>query len=331
MTASQRIAALFAIVSLSTAAWAQPQSRPIRRPPNNQLALEGVDASVGRIDPPSIVEGNTSQLVFHVSPLSSKGLLSQQVEDALKALDKANGKATILKLRAFVAGTGDLRRVQTIVNGLFTDKKLPLPVITTIQVGSLTQEGAQVIMESVSEETKPVNSAGLGFFPAVDAASGADAVAALHAAMAGAPALRITCFADSLPEAEAARIAAAKLFPKLAGVFVQSTRYTLGSHAACEGIAQGGPVQNPKLIFAAAQLTFGEQDGDLAQAFDRLDKAIEPALRADAVFLDAYAVTQAIADKANALAAPTPRSSFYIEGLPTQDATLAVEAVIAGK
>jgi hypothetical protein len=109
-----RTLALFAI---ATIAWSQPQNKPIRRPPNNQLALEGPDAPVGRVDAPAAVAGTTAGLVFHVSPLSNKGLLSQQIEDAIKALDKANGGATFLKLRAFVAGAGDLRRVQTIVNG----------------------------------------------------------------------------------------------------------------------------------------------------------------------------------------------------------------------
>ncbi len=333
MTPSRRITALFAIAGFASVAWAQPQSRPIRRPPNNQLAIEGADAPTGRVDSPAAVAGITSQLVFHVSPLSAKGLLSQQIDDAIKALDKANGSATFLKLRAFVAGTGDLRRVQTLVNGLFTEKKLPLPVITTVQVGALPLEGAQVILESISEEKKPVNSAGLAFFPAVEASTGAEAVAALQAAMAGATPLRITCFADSLAEAESARTTAAKLFPKLAGVFVQSTRYTLGSRAACEGIAQGGPVQSPKLVFAAAQLTFGEQDADLTLAFDRLEKALEPLKvhRADAAFVNAYAVSRAIADKARTLAAPNPRSSVFIEGLPSQDATLAVEAVVPTK
>jgi hypothetical protein len=323
-----RVAALLVIASV---ALAQPQTRPIRRPPNNQLALEGPDAPVGRIDAPAAVAGITAQLVFHVSPLSGKGLLSQQIDDAIKALDKANGAATFLKLRAFVSGTGDLRRVQTIVNGLFTERKLPLPVITTVQVGALPLEGAQVIIESISEEKKTVNPAGLAFIPAMEAATGAEAVTALQSAIGAVAPLRITCFADSLSEAEAARNAAAKVFPKVAGVFVQATRYTLGSRASCEAIAQNGPVQSPRLIFAGAQLTFGEQDSDLALAFDRLDKALEPmnVKRSDAVFVNTYSTTRAIADKARKLAAQAPGSSVFIEGLPSQDATLAVEAVIA--
>ena len=37
-------------------------------------------------DPPGAVAAETARLVFHVSPLSNKGLLSQQIRDALKAL-----------------------------------------------------------------------------------------------------------------------------------------------------------------------------------------------------------------------------------------------------
>ena len=54
-------------------------------------------------DPPGAVFAETDRLVFHVSPLSNKGLLSQQVRDALKALLRDTHGATIVKLRAFVA------------------------------------------------------------------------------------------------------------------------------------------------------------------------------------------------------------------------------------
>src|SRR5580704_16435212 len=73
-------------------------------------------------DPPANVTAETSRLVFHVSPLSGKGLLSAQVRDALKALLKSSGGATIVKLRAFVAGSGDLRRVSFINSEITTEK-----------------------------------------------------------------------------------------------------------------------------------------------------------------------------------------------------------------
>src|SRR5437763_12827086 len=93
-------------------------------------------------DPPATITAETSRLVFHVSPLSAKGLLSQQVRDALKALLKSTGGATVVKLRAFVAGSGDLRRVPAIVSETFALKHLPLPAGRVIQVGALPLEGA---------------------------------------------------------------------------------------------------------------------------------------------------------------------------------------------
>jgi hypothetical protein len=41
-------------------------------------------------EPPSAVVAETGKLAFHVSPLSAKGLLTQQIHDAIKALDRAN-------------------------------------------------------------------------------------------------------------------------------------------------------------------------------------------------------------------------------------------------
>ena len=116
-------------------AWAQPE-RPIRV--NKKEKKEPVNQALEVLpDPPAAILAETSRLVFHVSPLSNKGLLSQQIRDALKAIAKLSGGATLVKVRAFVAGTGDLRRVQQIIADDFTEKRLPLPAISTIQVGAL--------------------------------------------------------------------------------------------------------------------------------------------------------------------------------------------------
>ena len=88
-------------------------------------------------DPPMVAVGESRRLVFHVSPLSAKGLLSQQTRDALKAILKANGGAPVIHIRAFVAGSGDLRRVPQIVSEVFTEKKLPLPSVSVVQAGGL--------------------------------------------------------------------------------------------------------------------------------------------------------------------------------------------------
>src|SRR6266403_4721832 len=164
-------------------------------------------------DPPATVTAETARLVFHVSPLSGKGLLSAQVRDALKALLKSTGGTSIVKLRAFLAGSGDLRRVPAIVSETFTDKHLPLPAVSVIQIGALPMEGAQVAIESIAVAKKEMNPLGLVFVsgqagssdaPMVNVAplaqkSMADLKTALNAAgSAPSDVLRVTCFCSSL-------------------------------------------------------------------------------------------------------------------------------------
>src|SRR3954453_12728104 len=87
-------------------------------------------------DPPLAISAETERLSFRVAPLTGKGLLSAQVREGLKSLMREN-RGTIVKLRAFVAGPGDMRRVGTIVSEMFTEKRLPLPTVTTLQAGGL--------------------------------------------------------------------------------------------------------------------------------------------------------------------------------------------------
>src|SRR5579864_7677355 len=148
--------------------WAQsapPLGPPRIKPPKKEKEPETQTLPLPP-EPPAAVMAETGKLTFHVSPLSAKGLLTPQVRDALKALERANGGAALVKLRAFVAGTGDMRRVATIVSEEFSDRKLPLPAVTTIQVGALPMEGAQVVIESIGVEKKTVNPNGLAFFAA---------------------------------------------------------------------------------------------------------------------------------------------------------------------
>src|SRR5438128_9661211 len=173
-------------------------------------------------DPPASVTAETARLVFHVSPLSSKGLLSQQVRDALKALLKSTGGASIVKLRAFVAGSGDLRRVQAIVSEVFTEKKLALPALSVVQVGGLPLDGAQVAIESIAVARKTVNPLGLVFIsgqaassderiqkvaPLAQKSAAALKTALLAAGSAPADVLRVTCFCSSLEDHPAVRAA----------------------------------------------------------------------------------------------------------------------------
>src|SRR5437016_2105176 len=97
---------------------------------------------------PSATVGDTRHLTFYVTPLSAKGLLSAQIRDGLRALSHQAGSDTILRIRAFVAGSGDLRRVRDLVSEHFTDRRQPLPALTLIRSGGLPLEGAQVVLEA---------------------------------------------------------------------------------------------------------------------------------------------------------------------------------------
>src|SRR5690348_6999552 len=200
-------------------------------------------------EPPAAVVAETGKLVFHVSPLSNKGLLTQQVRDALKALDRANGDATFVKLRAFVAGTGDLRRVATIVAEEFSAKKMPLPALTTIQVGALPMAGAQVVIESISDqknEKKALNPNGLAFFSAKPVPELAAAAKAQDAVM-----VQVTCFVGDLAQLDNARGAITSAFPGVTANFVQLTRLAVDPGISCEGTGRlEKPGTSPaKLVF----------------------------------------------------------------------------------
>ena len=304
-------------------------------------------------DPPATASADTARLVFHASPLSDKGLLSQQTRDALNALMKLNRGAQIVKLRAFVAGTGDLRRVQTIVSEVFTDKKQPIPALSTIQAGALPMEGAQVVMEAVSADKSPRNPNGIVFFSGqsaadVSAALGQIESAAKTAGVSNPDMLRLTCFLSALDRVQGAREAATRRFPGAAAVFVQALRAGPEAGAVCEGAGRrtaatgssspaAAIVTAPKIVFSGMQMAFGGQDADLRLAFERLDKAIEAAgvSYRDVVFASFHPLTRAVEARSRAIQGEVLRdahpaqTTVLVEGLPSLDATMALEVVAA--
>jgi hypothetical protein len=131
----------------------------------------------------------------------------------------------MVKLRAFVAGRGDARRVTSSVSEIFTEWKQPLPVVTVIQVGALPLEGAQVLIEAIAEERKPVNLNGLAFDAAVETAqppseSGEVAPVAplLEKTLAqmNGDFIQVACFVSSLADAARLDAALAAKFPQAA-------------------------------------------------------------------------------------------------------------------
>src|SRR5580698_22721 len=157
---SRRVLAVLLGLAVGMSAIAQPERKPSKK--KKKEDEEPVTQTLPLLkDPPAAAVGETDRLVYRVSPLSNKGLLSPQIREALKVLFQEHHGASIIKLRAFVAGSGDLRRVQTLVSEVFTERKMPLPALSTIQVGALPMEGAQVVLESVAVEKRPVNPNGL--------------------------------------------------------------------------------------------------------------------------------------------------------------------------
>jgi enamine deaminase RidA (YjgF/YER057c/UK114 family) len=264
---------------------------------------------------PNAVVGDTRRLTFHVTPLSSKGLLSQQVRDALKALAREAGGDTVLKIRAFVGGSGDVRRVRDLVSEGFADRRLPLPVLSLIQSGGLPLEGAQVVLEAVAAGKKEVNPHGLAFVSAQTATSespldpvaplAANSLAALRQAVQTAGSepsdvVRVTCFLSSLDNLAATRKLVEAEYPRAALNLVETQRAPVRALAACEAVARlrrdaGAPlrlmnpeglprepgesqialVSAPHVVLTGSQVCFGYQEEDARLAFDRLRKSLE--------------------------------------------------------
>ena len=266
-------------------------------------------------DLPVAITGETSHLTFLVTPLSAKGLLSQQVREGLKALAHQASGDRVLKIRAFVAGSGDLRRVRDLVSEVFTDRKQPLPVLSLIQSGGLPLEGAQVEMEAIVSSRKELNPNGLAFLSAQQATSPnpldpvapltTKALAQLAQAVKDAGAepadvLRITCFLSSLDNAPANRKLVEDEYPRAAIDLVQTQRAPFSALSACEAVARqhsdiGGPMRMlnpaglpsepgrsqialvgaPQVVLSGTQVSFGYQLADARLAFERLGKVLE--------------------------------------------------------
>ena len=266
-------------------------------------------------DPPVAVVAETARLEFRVTPLSNKGLLSQQTRDSLKELVKTLRGGTVVKLRAFVAGTGDLRRVGNIVSEVFTDKKMPIPAISVIQIGQLPMEGAQVQIEVIIAGKKEVNPNGLGFLSGMGG-TGKDPLAKLNdltakaiadlrtaAAFGGSEAsdvLRVTCLVSSLDHHAEIRGMVTAAFPSASVAMVQAERAMNQALSECEGVfrlrkkpsaalvylspkemnpspnySKATLVGSDRIIFTGTQMAFHYQDADIRLAFQRMAKVLD--------------------------------------------------------
>jgi enamine deaminase RidA (YjgF/YER057c/UK114 family) len=303
---------------------------------------------------PMALAADTETLDFHISSLLRTGGLAAQIRQSLNDLIRDTRGETIIKLRAFVAGAGDARRVQASVGDIFAEKKLPLPVLSIIQVGALAENSAQVIIEAVVSTKKVLNPNGLAFLAGQTGASLSEALQHLRESVNAVPVspervLTCTCFTSRIGEFTATRAAIRAVFPNTAVNVVQALREPPNDESMCEAVAQLAQppaqgslvwlkntratlVNSHRLIFTGLQLTFGNYLDDAHEAFERLQRAasalegVHAPVEVNAFSLDAYA--------GSALRKMTsvPPSTFTVqtvEGLPGIDAAAGIEAVLA--
>jgi enamine deaminase RidA (YjgF/YER057c/UK114 family) len=314
---------------------------------------------------PASVSTDTDRLTFEVTPLSGKGLLSQQIREALRSLLRT-AHGTIVQMRAFVAGSGDLRRVGELTAEIFTEKHLPLPVLSVIQVGALPLEGAQVVIETAEMDKRPLNPNGVVFLSGQAATSVAQSLEHLTSALrvAGpepAEALRVTCFVSSLAEQRGIRELMTASFPGAVLNYVQMQREPVSPVAECEAVARlraAGPavlsflnppsldkpsnysqmalVNSTKLVFTGTQFAFGGQESDLRLAFGRLERALSSSnARLDQVVMShVYLTSSGLMNKVRAVRSdyysgknPPASTMLPFEGLPSLDAQVGLDVV----
>src|SRR5579875_562882 len=303
---------------------------------------------------PLALAADTGELDFHISPLLRTGGLAVQIRQSLNELIRDTHGETIIKLRGFVAGAGDARRVQAEVTQIFTEHKLPLPVLSILQVGALGDQAAQVVIEAVVSTHKTVNPYGLAFLAGQMGPSLNEALEHLKASArtAGVEPDRVltcTCFTSRIEDSAVTRGTLQALFPKSQINVVEALRDPANDASTCQavgqlaGSSQAGPVvwlknsrttlvTSHRLVFTGLQLTFGAYLDDAHEAFVRLQRAasalqpVEAPVEVNAFSLDASAGS---ALRKSTSVPPSVFTVQTIEGLPSIDASAGIEAVMA--
>ena len=301
-----------------------------------------------------VLAAETAGLTFYNAPLLTSGGLAAQIRRSLADLLRDTKGHTVIKLRAFVAGVGDARRVQSEVSDMFTKNKAPLPVVTILQVGSLGEDRAQVAFQAVLSSSQNVNPHGLVFFPGQAGNSFQDALSSLQktaaeASVAPEDMLSCTCFAARLDGTGTLRALPSQAFPKAAVAVVQAQRDPMSDRAMCQGVGRLGEtagdkplnlmpgsraslVRAPRLVFTGLQLSFGNYLDDAREAFQRLQRAASTVDGGGApVEVTAFSLdpTSRSAIRKTTSAPPSTFTDQTVEGLPSVDASAGIEAVLA--
>ena len=269
-------------------------------------------------------------------------------------LREAKG-STVIKLRAFVSGVGDARRVQAEVSDQFTSHKAPLPVLTILQVGSLGEERAQVGFQALLSTSRNANPHGLVFFPGQTANSLEQSLKQLQksasdASVAPDDMLSCTCFVTRLDGTGRLRELPRRAFPKAAVTVVQAQRDPVNDRVMCQGVgrlgdssggkpltllkgARASVVRSPVLVFTGLQLSFGSYLDDARVAFERLQRAASATVEGGGTPVEVNAFSlDPTAGSAMRKSTPVPPSTFTdqtIQGLPSVDASAGIEAVLS--
>jgi len=269
-----------------------------------------------------------------------------------------------------------LRRVQAIVSEEFSEKHLPIPALSTIQVGLLPAEGAQVVMEAVVVAKKPVNPHGLGLLsgmggygkeepdqvlPMLDRALTDLAKAAQIAGSYKSDVMRVTCMLSSLTQINEVRTRVATAFPSAVFTAFQAQRGHGVALAECEGVVrlakdpaepvvfmnptdmEPSPrfskfvlVNAPRLVLTGTQVAFNFEENDVRLAFQRMTKVLDAQKSGmkQVVFSNLYPISNRILETARKVrfeffdpAKPPASTALVFEGLPSMDASLAIELV----
>jgi enamine deaminase RidA (YjgF/YER057c/UK114 family) len=312
-------------------------------------------------EPPMALGADVEFLSFRITPLLRIGKLSAQIHDSLNELIRDARGSNIIKLRAFVAGAGDTRRVQAIVSDLFTEKKLNLPVISIIQVGALGDDAAQVVIEAVIAEKRVLNPDGLAFLagqtgPTLDASLGELTQSLKAASLSPSAVVSLTCFSDNLGDYRQHLSQASSIFSNASINLVQSQRQPGGPRTTCEAVARSqereassapisilGPARvtlipgRSRLVFTGLQLAFGGYLDDANSALKNLRRFSEAASGnfGQIASLDVYSLsgeaTSALRKTASKFDVPGSTITIQqIEGLPSLDAAFGMEAIMVG-
>ena len=280
--------------------------------------------------PPLALAADAARLSFLVAPLSGRGLLSQQTKEALKFLILQARGAQFIRVRAFVAGTGDLRRVPQLVSEVFAEKHLSVPVVTTVEAGLLPLENAQVLIEATLQQSRLANPEGVRFVTA----EGATAAAAVAQLKQSGELLRATCY---VPALEGRAPAEGMAFVS----FVQPQKLSSLAGTTCEGVtrAAGAGGVRGGLVFTSAQMAFGYAPADARLAFERLERTATSAGSSmkNAVVFNIYPLSRQLGEIAfeagreylDPAHSPAGLRGVVFEGLPSMDGAFAIEVVAA--